>query len=328
MTDISRTLVRMAFGSTLYGTRTPESDEDFKSVFVPSARSILLQRVRPVHSHQRPKAVGERNVAGDVDEEKFSIQKYLGLLAEGQTVTVDMLFAPDWAMLGPVSEEWRTIVANKHRLLTSKSAAFVGYCQRQAAKYGIKGSRIAAARAALAVLAAGAVQRGGTAKLRELVEPIQLLLGVTEHMQWVDIPGARGDERHWEVCGRKLPLSASIGSAHDIVDRLIKDYGHRALMAESQQGVDWKALCHAVRIANQAIELLSTGHITFPRPDAAHILAIKRGELPYQDVAGEIEDLLVQVEEAAAASVLPPTPDQEWIDDFVASVYRDEVLRG
>lgn len=326
MTDIARTLVRMQFGSSLYGTRTPQSDEDFKSVFVPSARAILLQRVKPVHSHQRPKAVNERNVAGDVDEEKFSVQKYLALLAEGQTVTIDMLFAPDWAIIGDVSPEWREIVANKHRLVTSKSAAFVGYCQRQAAKYGIKGSRIAAARAALAVLAVGMLSNGATAKLRELVEPINVLLIDSEHMGWVDIPGARGDERHWEVCGRKLPLSASIGNAYFIVESLIKEYGHRALMAESQKGVDWKALCHAVRIATQAIELLNTGHITFPRPDAQRILEIKRGERLYQDVAAEIEDLLVQVEEAAAASALPAMPDLEWIDDFVANTYRKEIL--
>lgn len=328
MTAIARTIVRMKFGSHLYGTATPASDQDFKSVFVPTARSILLQRVKGVYSEQRAKAENERNVASDVDEEKFSLQRFLGLLAEGQTVTVDMMFAPDWAFIGPVSSEWRELIANRHRLVTSKAAAFVKYVHSQANKYGVKGSRIAAARAALAVLAAGAANKGGTAKLRELVDPINLLLGVTEHMSWVDIPGARGDERHWEVCGRKLPLSASIGSAHEIVDRLIKEYGHRALMAESQQGVDWKALCHAVRIANQAIELLSTGRISFPRPDAQHILSIKRGERPYQEVASEIEDLLVQVEEAAAASVLPAKPDLVWIDDFVANVYRDEVLRG
>jgi predicted nucleotidyltransferase len=34
-----KTVVRMRFGSHLYGTSTPESDLDFKSVFLPDAKA-------------------------------------------------------------------------------------------------------------------------------------------------------------------------------------------------------------------------------------------------------------------------------------------------
>ncbi len=37
-------LVNMLFGSHVYGTSTPESDRDEKSVFIPDARDILMQR--------------------------------------------------------------------------------------------------------------------------------------------------------------------------------------------------------------------------------------------------------------------------------------------
>jgi predicted nucleotidyltransferase len=40
-------IVEMRFGSHLYGTATPESDLDFKGVYLPEARDILLQRVKP-----------------------------------------------------------------------------------------------------------------------------------------------------------------------------------------------------------------------------------------------------------------------------------------
>lgn len=59
-----RTLVRIKFGSHLYGTATPASDIDFKSIFVPDAHDILLQRAKGSVSNQRPKAEGEKNVAG------------------------------------------------------------------------------------------------------------------------------------------------------------------------------------------------------------------------------------------------------------------------
>ncbi len=90
----------------------------------------------------------------------------------------------------------------------------------------------------------------------------------------------------------------------------------------ANEGIDWKALSHAVRVGEQAIELLTTGVFTFPRPEAAHLVAIKTGRLPYSVVAEEIEDLLVRVEQAAVLSPLPPSADQDWIDTFVAGRHR------
>lgn len=137
-----RKLVSIKFGSHLYGTATPQSDVDLKSVYVPSADAILLQKVKGSLSNQRPKNAGEKNYAGEIDEESYSLQRFLGLAAEGQTVALDILFAPEWSMTAPPPLEWREVVANRHRLITKKSAAFVGYCRQQANKYGIKGSRM------------------------------------------------------------------------------------------------------------------------------------------------------------------------------------------
>lgn len=322
-----KTIMRIKFGSHLYGTATPKSDEDFKSIFIPDARSILLQRAKGVLTNQRPEADGEKNVAGEVDEERFSLQRYLGLLAEGQTVAVDVLFAPKWARTEPCSPIWEEIVANRSRLLTGKSAAFVGYVKTQASKYGIRGSRVAAARAALGLLSTAVMRHGYAFKLHMILGDIMEMVATTEHMSIVNIPNSNGaDDRHWEVCNRKLPFTASIGSAHDILDKVVREYGHRALAAERNEGVDWKALSHAVRIAQQALELLSTGHVTFPRPNTSELIAIKLGERPYKHVAEQIESLLVEVEAAALASSLRDEPDLEWIDDLVAEVYRTEVI--
>jgi predicted nucleotidyltransferase len=318
-------IVRIKFGSHLYGTATPASDLDFKSVYVPPARDILLQRVKASISTQRPKAEGEKNYAGEIDEESYSLQRYLDLIAEGQTVALDILFAPSWSMTDEPSWEWREITANRDRLITRKSAAFVGYCRQQANKYGIKGSRVAAARRVLELLRSFE-PLGSTAKLREADAAIRRLIDETGHMAIVPILQVSGETLdHWEVCGRKLSYAASIKHARDVVQKLVDDYGHRALEAERQEGVDWKALSHAVRVATEAIEVLGTGRVTFPLPNAAHVLAIKLGRLPYQAVAEDIERLLGEVEEAAARSTLRDEPDREWIDDFVANVHAEQV---
>lgn len=320
------TIMRITFGSHLYGTSTPASDTDYKSIFIPDARSILLQRAPEGHSTQRPKMTGEKNVAGDVDEEVFSVQKFLKLASEGQTVAMDVLFAPDWAHIDPPQEEWREIERNRHRLLTKKSASFIGYAKSQSARYGIRGSRVAASRAALTFLKSAMDVTSAGAKLELFWQEIEAMVASTEHMSILVDTTPHGQEvRLWEVCNRKMPFTASIKNAHDIMQRLVDEYGKRALMAETNQGVDWKALSHAVRVGEQAIELLNTGNITFPLRNADYILDIKLGNLPYQRVAEEIEDLLVRVEAAAEASSLPDQPDHQWIDDFVVATHAKEI---
>ncbi|WP_036048721.1 nucleotidyltransferase domain-containing protein [Bradyrhizobium sp. Tv2a-2] len=323
-----RNIVTVHFGSFLYGTSTPASDIDYKSVFVPSARDIILQRVKSTISNKRPKGMGEKNYAGEVDEEAHSLQRFLELASEGQTVALDVLFAPEWAMVEPPSGEWVEIMANRHRLLTRKSASFVGYVRTQANKYGVKGSRVASSRAALALLTLAMEKYGTTQKLELIGTDIQDFIVAHEHTTviTIDNPSTGRPMPHWEVCGRKMPYSASIKNAHGVMQRMVDEYGQRALMAETQQGVDWKALSHAVRVGTEALELLKTGHITFPLPNARHVLDIKTAKLPYQEVAAEIEDFLEKVEAAAAVSALPAEPDHQWIEDFVHRVYLAEVL--
>lgn len=321
-------IVEMRFGSHLYGTDTPQSDLDLKAVYLPNPEDILLQRVKAAIASTRPKAHGERNSPGDVDREAYSLQRYLELLNGGQTVALDMLFAPDSAMIMPPKPLWREIQANASRLVSRRASAFVRYCRQQANKYGIKGSRVATVRRALALLSAGEERFGSTAKLEEIAAELMDFAG-TEHVALIDLQTPSGRLiRHLEVCGRKIPFTASIKSGREIAERLVHEYGQRSLQAERNEGLDWKALSHAIRVGREAIELFQTGRIRFPLPYADHIRRIRAGEVRYEAVATEIEGLLDEVEVAAAASNLPENPDQTFIDELVVRAYRDKVLRG
>lgn len=315
-----KNIVTMRFGSHLYGTATPASDIDLKAVHLPDPRDILLGRVKGTISTSTKADPTRKNTADDVDTESFTLQQFLKLAAQGQTVAMDMLFAPAASWTENTGLWWR-IVHNRDKLLTRQSASFVGYCRSQANKYGIRGSRVAAARKARDFLD-GPMLTNGNQPLAQLAEAVAAMSAETEHMAVINIPSQAGtDVLHWEVCGRKMPFTSSIKSAHDIMDRVVREYGHRALEAERNENVDWKAVSHAVRIARQAIELLETGHITFPRPEAEHLLAIKTGQLPYKEVADEIDRLLPEVETAAAASRLPDQADEAWIEELIIDQY-------
>ncbi|MGK9234035.1 nucleotidyltransferase domain-containing protein [Inquilinus limosus] len=322
-----RILVEMRCGSHLYGTATPESDVDLKAVYLPTARDLLLQRTRPTIVDTRPKAHGERNQPGDVDREVFSLQRYLDLLIGGQPAAIEMLFAPDSVMTAPPDGIWREIQAAAPRLVSRRAASFVRYCRQQANKYGIKGSRAATARQALAVLEAAEWAHGAGARLDRAEPMLEALAAETEFVAVVDIevqPGRMA--RHLDICGRKAPFHAAIRTARELAARLVAEYGQRALEAERQQGVDWKALSHAVRVGHEALELFATGRLRFPLATADHLLRIKRGEIPYAAVAGEIERLMGQAEEAAVVSVLPAAPDMALVEAIILEAHRRQIL--
>lgn len=319
-------IVEMRFGSHLYGTATPRSDTDVKAVYLPASRDILLQRVPISITRARAKAPGEKNAPEDTDFEAYSLQRYLTLLAEGQTVALDMLFAPDEAMLREPAPLWRGIQAAAPKLLSRRAGALMRYCRRQANTFGIKGLRVAAARQALAVLERAERDLGTVAPLAQAEDWLLPLLS-PPHIEFEDMemPGGRL-VRHLTVCGKRMPFTGTIKTAVATTRKLVNAYGERARQAELNGGVDWKALSHAVRVGREAVALFRTGRIVFPLPYAAELLAIKQGERAYEGVAAEIERLLSEVEAAAAASYLPDAPDFGFIEEFVARAYRQKVF--
>ncbi len=315
-------VVRIEFGSHLYGTNTSSSDHDYKSVFVPCASDILLQRVKGSLGHKVKRVEGDRNSAEDTDDEMYSLQRFLGLLSEGQTVTIDMLFTPKPLINSPL---WEEIRANKDLLLTKRSAAFVGYCRTQANKYGIKGSRVAAAKDASEFFKLHYDRLGNTAKLHEIADLLPSITG--EHTNVINMETTPGNSEYFvECCNRKVSFGNTVKAACEIFSRIYDNYGKRAKLAQTNEGIDWKALSHAVRVANEAMELLATANVTFPLPNAEHILQIKRGLLPYDDVASEIERLLEEVEAASAVSSLRDEADQSFIESLVCREYKKSVL--
>jgi RNA repair pathway DNA polymerase beta family len=311
-------VVRIKFGSHLYGTDTPTSDLDYKSVYIPEAKEILLQRVPgTIGISGRRKVEGEKNLPGDVDNEAYSLQRYLSLLAEGQTVAIDMLFAPEPEIRSAL---WRRIQANKERLLTKRSAAFVGYCRTQANKYGIKGSRVAAAKSAMNLFELAISVNGATAKVGNIIYGEPRI--IDEHTSIVVKETTGGNfETYYVCCDRMVGFKNTVKEAASIYRRIHEAYGARARQAESNEGIDWKALSHAVRVGNEALELLLKHEITFPLPNAKHILDIKQGKIPYKDVAEEIEGLLEAVENCAKVSSLRDEADQQFIDELVLEEY-------
>ena len=325
MTPILNTL----FGSWIYGTNLPTSDHDYKTIFLPSPREIVLSTAKEAYNETTKQDQRAKNSAEDVETEYFSLKKYMNLLLEGQTVAVDLLFTPkEFHVEG--SPIWEDIVNNKDKWLHSGVSSFVGYCRTQANRFGIKGSRVAASRAATELLADLISKHGHLAKCKEHWDIISAFgnSGI-EHVSMLDGTVRRNLETKVnmiEVCNRKVQEHVTLKEAHSIFKAVFDEYGQRALQAEKNENVDSKALMHAVRILNQAKELLSTGNITFPRPEKNLLLQIRKGEIPYRQIAEILESGMVELLDIQLQSSLQKTPDTAFANDFIYSIYLDHIV--
>jgi hypothetical protein len=233
-----------------------------------------------------------------------------------------MLFVPDQFILNCDTDSWPTIKEIGLRQLTNNCASFASYCKSQSNKYGIKGSRVSAMKLALDIISK---YKDGDL-VESMAEDFRECSLSNEWIKIVNLPHKDGAPMyHIEVCGRKIPFTTKIARARECYQKIYDEYGHRARLASENQSVDFKALYHAVRVAAEAKELLLTGKITFPRPEAPLLLQIRKGELPYQQVAEMIERGLVDLEEAQKTSVLPDEPDYGAATELICKIYKKKI---
>lgn len=323
-----KTLLRTASGSFVYGCNVPSSDHDYKALFIPSSRDIILGTTNDAFNETTKINQNAKNSSDDVETEFFSLKKYIGLLMQGQTVALDILFTPKEFHLES-SPIWDEIVANKDKFLHSGMTSFVGYCRQQSAKYSLKGNRVTASREAMNLLQRLIDEHHHLHKVNQHWDEVEKFVNSgVEHVSIVtETMKANGQTvRMLEVCNRKIQEHVTLKEAHKIFKMVFDEYGERARAAEANSNADLKALYHAVRISEQAIELLKTGHITFPRPEKDLLLKIRRAEVPYKDISELVENNLQIIESIKDKSVLPSKPDYEYANDFVYDAYKSHLL--
>lgn len=325
-------IFRCVAGSRLYGTDTPDSDTDFKAVHLPTKEEILLGRGKPVISRSTGDKDG-RNGADDVDVESFTLQRYLKLASDMQTIPVEMLFVinPDDmghnprmygydgdTIGGPI---WGHIVDNRDKILSNNTDSFVGYCKGQAVKYSMRGKRLETF-----VKVRDTLQKH--IEIGVLVSAIRPELEAIEGVYFVDKlqPGGKFIP-YMSVNGRQVPATMKCREAAKVYEKPIKEAGRRAVSAMEAGNMDCKALYHAMRIADQGIELFSTGKITFPAKNIPLLMKIRRGEVDLDETLDLFDEKVLALESIGDNSPLSDKPDLEWIDSYVSEVYEG-IVRG
>ncbi|MFE6758513.1 DNA polymerase beta superfamily protein [Streptomyces sp. NPDC057684] len=91
----------------------------------------------------------------------------------------------------------------------------------------------------------------------------------------------------------------------------------------------WKHAMHLLRLLASCRDLLRTGRLTLDvGEDREALLAVKRGEVSWDDVVARMARLAAEAEEAATRTPLPTEPDRARVADFLFGVRRASALQA
>jgi predicted nucleotidyltransferase len=339
-------------GSYLYGTNSESSDKDYKGVFLPNLNDLILGKA-PKHYTSTTGSFNEKNSSDDIDETYYSLHYFLELAAKGDTNAIDILFAyTNYEAVLVDTPIWNKIIENIDKILTKNVKAYLGYCKSQCIKYSIKGDKLKNYSTFEKFCEKYLNQKDEHGAPETLFNCLNIEYSNDDFPNimskpMIPPPGERfkigfnkeaeynfGDHCYFEtalnkesyitISDVKFQLNDSIKSAYHKVQKVISSYGKRAEAAASDNGVDWKAISHCVRVLLQVEQLLSENKITFPLINANFVKSIKYNttNMSYEEVMSWIETHMWHIDEVLLPkSTLREKADYQWIEKFILNCY-------
>jgi predicted nucleotidyltransferase len=294
-------ICKIKFGSFLYGTDTFNSDLDIKGIFLPDIKELITQKA--ISYDIKLTSPNSKNSKEDVDEEYFSIQRFLKLAIEGQTVVLDMLHVNDKNIL-ETSEIFEQLRSLKRKFYTKNLNAFVKYTINQANKYSLKGARLSNIQNAI-----------------EILESLDDNVVIGQYKDSFTGEYISKDDKFLSICSKKFEWNLKAKYVKDILYNYYNKYGSRTKEAKDNDNVDFKALSHALRVAYETRSIYINNDIIFPLPEADFIKKVKLGELDYKLVADVLNELIDEIKILSGKSNLPLKCDEDFWDKWLINLY-------
>jgi uncharacterized protein len=128
------------------------------------------------------------------------------------------------------------------------------------------------------------------------------------------------------VC--KKSINAFRGFVSDQMKRLLGEkgqgkHGQRPDLALTH-GYDTKAAMHAVRLLGEAVDLLQTGHIEYPRYNVVLLRQIREGKFSLDGINSFVSGLFRELDEAEKESELQETPNYDAVNSILVDAYSEQ----
>ena len=315
------------YGSKLYGTDNPNSDKDYKFLYIPNLRDVTLKQ--DLEHIKIGKSTDTKNTKDDVDLDGLSIYKFFNLLKKGETGALDILFSMfrEDTITFEKKEYTDILRENYSKFINRKLNSFVGYAIGQSKKFNIKGNRFKELVDFKKEIHSFDDEtknnklddgEGSWDKFRKLFEEKNY-----KYIKMVMAPGpktmhSKEDIEYIEVLGSKYRHSVTVKEFILRIDMMEEQFGNRTrASAKSDQVVDFKGLSHAVRVLLEVDEVLDTGFITFPLPQKEYVKQVKSGSLLLEDVMDFLDKKLDVVNIKMEETHLPLKSDTGFIESLI-----------
>lgn len=267
-------------GSRLYGTE--RRDVDGHIISDTDLRGVIV----PPWEYLTVREFQQLSIPGEQDGQIYSIGFFIKQLIATNPQHLELLFVPDGQIVR-MSRVGRELIELRPAFVTKRFYKRI---------FGFGNSEWRKARG---------VELEKTERTKDEAEVINDIRNVF---------GRYWGDRSAEIIEEILSL---LFSEHPRTERPNRDKisGKRKVEFE-KYGYGVSSACHAVRLARQCHELLSTGTMTFPRPDAKELADIKNGRLPIEKVELMYKDAIEKAEAAVKTTSLPERPDIKRIGEF------------
>jgi hypothetical protein len=337
LTDQTTNLFEVTYGSKLYGTSTPTSDTDNKVVYLPSLDSLLLGKAprifkTRVDADGEPVAVDKSMPDNGVETEYFPLQTFVRDFVAGQTYALEIAFGGVKNTSTPpeMQELLQELIA---KFTNAEVYSMVGFAMKQTFDYVRRGERLNAARKVLAAISAVELklslqEKKAEYRLDDLIDGEKVIDVIAREAELLtsETPNNNRVLRTLELNGRSYLETSSLQTLNTAVKKLIAGYGERTTGA-AEKAVDYKSMSHAIRVYEQAIELLDTGAITFPRSNAEYLLSVKKGLVDMPVIEAHLRELDDTVQRKLKETTLQKrTPEleaaaEEWLLRKLQNLY-------
>jgi predicted nucleotidyltransferase len=283
-------------GSHMYGTTRAQSDIDIRGVCLMPVKAMLgLTGFDQFHPGPRGARIWSKQEFGvDSDDvQVYGINKFFKLCLDANPNIIELLFAPDEAILYE-SNIWRKILEAKDIFLSQKIIhTYAGYAYSQLSR----------------------ILRHKRWLDDPPTEPDPYDYGLVD--------GSDGSSK-W--------TNSQLKNAYDNRRREWSNYrvwrenrNPARAELERKHGYDTKHAAHLYRLKWEAEELLSTGHLTLPLRQRSEFLRILNGHLEFDEVVATAEGLKDYL--MSLPTSLPHKPDRSAAESFLIELNLDMLIR-
>lgn len=249
-------------GSHFFDLNSPNSDTDFRGIYMPSLQEFYEGESRRRFWERKTlegNKTGVKNTKEDTDFYLFSYTFFLELLKRGDFNCMELLHAPENKIIID-SEEMQTLSLMKKALLVNDISAFLGFIKKEYRRYGVNINHYKIQQDFVNFLKNYPIHT----RLHEIWKDLQEY--AKNDSQIIFTKTSTGNNNMVDtikVAQRFYQNTVRVDYIIDAIETRLERYGHRQ-KAMAEHGVEFKGLYHALRLIYEANDLFDHGEFKIP----------------------------------------------------------------